>query len=169
MKELSANELKDLMFTMKDLVLIDVREDWEVKVANIDNSLHIPISDIQHRMDDFEANQPLACYYPDSGWVEQDPYEIWDSQSKTIREALKKATLKMKDISAVGITNQRETTIAWNRKTGEAIAPAINWQCRRTADFCEDLKNEDFDQVLRNRTGLVTDPYFSGTKNALDS
>ena len=65
MKELSANELKDLMSTMKDLVLIDVREDWEVKVANIDNSLHIPISDIQHRMDDFEANQPLAfiCHH----------------------------------------------------------------------------------------------------------
>ena len=65
MKELSANELKDLMSTMKDLVLIDVREDWEVKVANIDNSLHIPISDVQHRMDDFEANQPLAfiCHH----------------------------------------------------------------------------------------------------------
>ncbi len=111
-----------------------------------------------------DANVPLACQYPQSGWVEQDPQEIWASQSQTIQEALKKAALTMKDIAAVGITNQRESTIAWNRNTGEAIAPAINWQCRRTADFCEELKAEGFDRVLRNRTGLVTDPYFSGTK-----
>ena len=111
-----------------------------------------------------DANAPLACHYPQSGWVEQDPQEIWDSQSKTIREALKKAALTMKDIAAVGITNQRETTIAWNRNTGEAITPAINWQCRRTADYCEKLKDEGFNRVLRNKTGLVTDPYFSGTK-----
>jgi len=70
----------------------------------------------------------------------------------------------MKDISAVGITNQRESTIAWNRESGEALGPAINWQCRRTADFCEELKAEGFDSLLRKRTGLVTDPYFSGTK-----
>ena len=77
---------------------------------------------------------------------------------------LAQAKLSMKDINAVGITNQRESTIAWNRKTGEALGPAINWQCRRTADFCEELKAEGFDRVLRNKTGLVTDPYFSGTK-----
>ncbi|MCS5554431.1 MAG: glycerol kinase GlpK [SAR324 cluster bacterium] len=111
-----------------------------------------------------DANAPLACHYPQSGWVEQDPQEIWTSQSQTIQEALKKAALTMKDIAAVGITNQRESTIAWNRNTGEAIAPAINWQCRRTADYCEELKEEGFDRLLRNRTGLVTDPYFSGTK-----
>ena len=111
-----------------------------------------------------EASTPLACHYPHSGWVEQDPQEIWGSQSQTIREALKKAALTMKDIAAVGITNQRETIIAWNRNTGEAITPAINWQCRRTADYCEELKDEGFDRVLRNKTGLVTDPYFSGTK-----
>ena len=111
-----------------------------------------------------DANAPLACHYPQSGWVEQDPQEIWTSQSQTIQEALKKAALTMKEIAAVGITNQRESTIAWNRNTGEAIAPAINWQCRRTADFCEKLKEEGFDRVLSNRTGLVTDPYFSGTK-----
>jgi len=111
-----------------------------------------------------DASAPLACHYPQSGWVEQDPQEIWASQSQTILEALKKAALTMKDITAVGITNQRESTIAWNRNTGEAIAPAINWQCRRTADYCEELKEEGFDRVLRNRTGLVTDPYFSGTK-----
>ena len=111
-----------------------------------------------------DASAPLACHYPQSGWVEQDPQEIWTSQSQTIQEALKKAALTMKDIAAVGITNQRESTIAWNRNSGEAIAPAINWQCRRTADYCEELKEEGFDRVLRNRTGLVTDPYFSGTK-----
>jgi len=111
-----------------------------------------------------DANAPLACHYPQSGWVEQDPQEIWASQSQTIQEALKKAALTMKDIAAVGITNQRETTIGWNRNTGEAIAPAINWQCRRTSDYCKELKEEGFDRLLRNRTGLVTDPYFSGTK-----
>jgi len=111
-----------------------------------------------------DASALLACHYPKSGWVEQDPQEIWTSQSQTIQGALKKAALTMKDIAAVGITNQRESTIAWNRNTGEAIAPAINWQCRRTADYCEELKEEGFDSLLTNRTGLVTDPYFSGTK-----
>ncbi len=111
-----------------------------------------------------EANAPLACHYPQSGWVEQVPEEIWSSQRQTIESALAQAKLSMKDIAAVGITNQRESTIVWNRKTGEAIGPAINWQCRRTADFCGELKAEGFDRVLRDRTGLVTDPYFSGTK-----
>lgn len=111
-----------------------------------------------------EASVPLECKYPQSGWVEQDPEEIWNTQCRTIQTALKRAQISMKDISAVGITNQRESTIAWNRKTGEAISQAINWQCRRTADFCEELKSEGFDSVLRNKTGLVTDPYFSGTK-----
>ena len=86
------------------------------------------------------------------------------SQRQTIEAALEQAKLTMKDISAVGITNQRESTIAWNRETGEALGPAINWQCRRTADFCEELKAEGFESLLRERTGLVTDPYFSGTK-----
>ena len=86
------------------------------------------------------------------------------SQRQTIEAALEQAKLTMKDISAVGITNQRESTIAWNRETGEALGPAINWQCRRTADFCEELKAEGFASLLRERTGLVTDPYFSGTK-----
>ena len=111
-----------------------------------------------------EANAPLACHYPQSGWVEQVPEEIWSSQRQTIESALAQAKLSMKDIAAVGITNQRESTIVWNRKTGEAIGPAINWQWRRTADFCGELKAEGFDRVLRDRTGLVTDPYFSGTK-----
>jgi glycerol kinase len=111
-----------------------------------------------------EANAPLTCHYPQSGWVEQVPEDIWSSQRQTIEAVLAQAKLSMKDISAVGITNQRESTIAWNRKTRDAIGPAINWQCRRTADFCEELKAEGFDRILKNRTGLVTDPYFSGTK-----
>jgi glycerol kinase len=111
-----------------------------------------------------QANATLVCHYPQSGWVEQVPEEIWSSQRQTIEAALTGAKLSMKDIAAVGITNQRESTIAWNRNTGKAIGPAINWQCRRTANFCEELKAEGFDRILKNRTGLVTDPYFSGTK-----
>ena len=111
-----------------------------------------------------EANAALDCQFPQSGWVEQVPEDIWNSQRQTIEAALSQAKLTMKDISAVGITNQRESTIAWNRESGEALGPAINWQCRRTADFCEELKAEGFDSLLRKRTGLVTDPYFSGTK-----
>ena len=80
-----------------------------------------------------QANAPLVCHYPQSGWVEQVPEEIWSSQRQTIEAALARAKLSMKDIAAVGITNQRESTIAWNRKTGDAIGPAINWQCSRTA------------------------------------
>ena len=111
-----------------------------------------------------KSNASLACQFPQHGWVEQNPEHIWNTQSKTIESVLSQANLSMKNVSAVGITNQRESTIAWNRKTGEAIGPAINWQCRRTADFCQELKEEGFDSVLRNKTGLVTDPYFSGTK-----
>ena len=111
-----------------------------------------------------EANAALDCQFPQSGWVEQVPEDIWNSQRQTIEAALSQAKLTMKEISAVGITNQRESTIAWNRESGRALGPAINWQCRRTADFCEELKAEGFDSLLRKRTGLVTDPYFSGTK-----
>tara|TARA_B100000700_G_scaffold331243_1_gene462570 strand:+ start:1100 stop:2593 length:1494 start_codon:yes stop_codon:yes gene_type:complete len=111
-----------------------------------------------------EASVALKCSYPKSGWVEQDPEEIWDTQRQTIESVLEKAQLSMKDITAIGITNQRESIIAWNRKTGESVGPAINWQCRRTAGFCEELKAEGFDRVLIDSTGLVADPYFSGTK-----
>ena len=104
-----------------------------------------------------EANVPLKSKFPQSGWVEQDPEEIWNTQYQTIEAVLQKARLSMKDVAAIGITNQRESTIAWNRKTGESVGPAINWQCRRTADFCEELKAEGFDKLLQKRTGLVTD------------
>ncbi len=110
------------------------------------------------------ANSAYPSSYPRTGWVEQDPENIWGSQKETINQALSEANLAMKDISAIGITNQRETVIAWNSETGEAIGPAIVWQCRRTADYCKELVAEGFDQTIRSKTGLVTDAYFSGTK-----
>ena len=110
------------------------------------------------------ASVPLECRFPESGWVEQDAEEIWETQRSTIRMVLDQAKISLSEVSAIGITNQRETTIAWNRDTGQALCPAINWQCRRTAGFCDTLKKEGFDELIRNRTGLVTDPYFSGTK-----
>ncbi len=110
------------------------------------------------------AGMPVACHYPQSGWVEQDPEAIWESQRQTMQSALEQAGVTLADVAAIGITNQRESTIAWNRETGQALGPAINWQCRRTAAFCDELKAEGFDAVLRQKTGLVTDAYFSGTK-----
>jgi len=110
------------------------------------------------------ANQVFDSFFPQSGWVEQDPEEIWLSQKATIERALVKAGLKMESVTAIGIANQRETVIAWDKETGKSIGQAIVWQCRRTADFCKELIEEGFDKVIRNRTGLVTDSYFSGTK-----
>ena len=107
---------------------------------------------------------PFECLYPKSGWVEQKPRLIWESQKKTIELALQKANVSMGDIAAVGITNQRETTIAWDKETSSPIYNAIVWQCRRTASFCDELKREGFEEKVRQRTGLVTDAYFSGTK-----
>lgn len=110
------------------------------------------------------ASQAFASSFPHSGWVEQDPEEIWSSQKITIEKSLQQSGLRMSDLAAIGITNQRETTVAWNKTTGKAVGPAIVWQCRRTADFCRELINEGFDRVIRAKTGLVTDSYFSGTK-----
>ena len=110
------------------------------------------------------AQAPFDCIYPQSGWVEQKPNVIWESQKKTIEGALEKAKVSMGDIAGIGITNQRETTIAWDKESGDPICNAIVWQCRRTADFCDELKNEGFDKTIKERTGLVTDAYFSGTK-----
>lgn len=110
------------------------------------------------------ANRDFPSTFPKSGWVEQDPEEIWESQKVTIEESLKIAGLSMGDISGIGITNQRETTIAWNPKTGQAIGPAIVWQCRRTANYCRELIEKGYDRMIADKTGLVTDAYFSGTK-----
>lgn len=108
--------------------------------------------------------QEFPQIYPQSGWVEHDPLEIWDSQLNVARQVVK--TVGAGEIAAIGITNQRETTIIWDRATGEPIFNAIVWQCRRTAPLCEHLKEEGFDKVIAQKTGLVTDAYFSGTKVA---
>jgi glycerol kinase len=112
------------------------------------------------------AQQEFPQHFPSSGWVEHDPEDIWNSTIATCREALKKAGLAAKDIAAVGITNQRETTVVWDRSTGKAIHRAIVWQDRRTADICAKLKDEGHEPTITAKTGLIIDPYFSGTKVA---
>ena len=110
------------------------------------------------------AQQEFTQYFPRPGWVEHDPVEIWTSQLATARDVLKHAGVQAQNVAAIGITNQRETIVLWDRKTGTPVAPAIVWQDRRTADFCQQLKAEGFEQHVRATTGLVCDPYFSGTK-----
>ncbi len=102
--------------------------------------------------------------YPRPGWVEHDPMEIWASQSSTLVEVLAKADISSDQIAAIGITNQRETTVVWERETGKPIYNAIVWQCRRTSEICEQLKRDGMEEYVRSATGLVVDPYFSGTK-----
>ncbi|MHA1214809.1 MAG: glycerol kinase GlpK [Candidatus Hodarchaeales archaeon] len=102
--------------------------------------------------------------FPRPGYVEHDPIEIWDNTQLVIREALKKAKISFKDIDAIGITNQRETTIVWDRKSGEPIHNAIVWQCTRTSKICDELKEKGLEDLIREHTGLVTATYFSGPK-----
>ncbi len=112
------------------------------------------------------AQQEFPQHFPASGWVEHEPEDIWTSTIATCREALKKAGLAAKDIAAIGITNQRETTVVWDRATGQAVHRAIVWQDRRTADICAQLKAEGCEGAITQKTGLIIDPYFSGTKVA---
>jgi glycerol kinase len=112
------------------------------------------------------AQKEFAQYFPRPGWVEHDPMEIWSSQNAVIGEVLAMTGIPAKEIAAIGITNQRETTIVWDRSTGKPIHPAIVWQDRRTAQRCETLKNAGHEALFRERTGLLLDPYFSGTKIA---
>jgi glycerol kinase len=112
------------------------------------------------------AQREFKQYFPRPGWVEHDASEIWDSQRTTIADALRNARVSLRDIAAVGITNQRETTVLWDRKTGEPIAPAIVWQDRRTAATCEDLRTAGHEPEISARSGLLLDPYFSATKLA---
>ena len=112
------------------------------------------------------AQQEFPQHFPASGWVEHEPEDIWNSTVAVCREALEKAGLKAKDIAAIGITNQRETTVVWDRATGQAVHRAIVWQDRRTADICAKLKSEGHEPAISARTGLIIDPYFSGTKVA---
>ncbi len=112
------------------------------------------------------AQREFTQHFPQSGWVEHDAEEIWATQAATITEALARARLAPTDIAAVGITNQRETTVLWDRATGRPVAPAIVWQDRRTAGICERLKADGLEPEVARRTGLLLDPYFSGTKLA---
>jgi len=112
------------------------------------------------------AQREFKQLYPEAGWVEHDPDEIWRTQRDVAREALRSSGLKAEDMVACGIANQRETTVVWDRQTGQAIHNAIVWQDRRTAAACAELKEVGAESLVRERTGLVLDPYFSGTKVA---
>ena len=110
------------------------------------------------------AQKEFTQYYPKPGWVEHDPDEIWSTQAGVALEAIAKAGLESVNIAAIGITNQRETTVVWNRKTGKPVYNAIVWQDRRTADFCDSLKNDGQSRKILEKTGLIIDAYFSATK-----
>jgi glycerol kinase len=112
------------------------------------------------------GQKEFAQHYPASGWVEHDPEEIWASVVWSVKEALRKAKLKAGDIAAIGITNQRETVVIWDRTTGKPVHNAIVWQDRRTAPMCEKLRKQGLEPKFAKKTGLLLDPYFSGTKIA---
>jgi len=110
------------------------------------------------------AQKEFTQYFPQAGWVEHDANEIWASQYSVAVEAMAKINAKASDIAAIGITNQRETTIVWDKNTGEPVYHAIVWQCRRTSEYCDSLKEKGLVDKIRSKTGLVIDAYFSGTK-----
>ena len=110
------------------------------------------------------AQKEFTQHFPAAGWVEHDPQEIWASQIGVAVEALGRAQVRPKEIAAIGITNQRETTIVWDRETGEPVHRAIVWQDRRTADFCERLKSDGAGETIQAKTGLLIDAYFSASK-----
>lgn len=110
------------------------------------------------------AQEEFTQHFPNPGWVEHDPQEIWTTQANMAKKALGKLGIKPNQIKGIGITNQRETVVVWDKNTGESVYPAIVWQDKRTADFCDQLKAEGHEQQIRQKTGLVIDAYFSGTK-----
>ena len=110
------------------------------------------------------GQEEFRQHFPRSGWVEHDPSDLWSTTAATCREAMERAGVRAGDIAAIGITNQRETVVLWDRKTGRAVAPAIVWQDRRTAEMSHELKEQGHEEMARERTGLLLDPYFSGTK-----
>ncbi|SMP67359.1 glycerol kinase GlpK [Anoxynatronum buryatiense] len=110
------------------------------------------------------AQKEFLQRYPQPGWVEHDPMEIWGTQSGVAREVLEKTGIRPEEIAAIGITNQRETTVVWHRETGRPVHHAIVWQCRRTAEMCDRLKEQGLEETIKRKTGLVVDAYFSGTK-----
>ena len=113
----------------------------------------VSIAQIEHRQ-----------IYPNPGWVEQDPGEILENQINTAKEAMTKEGIDPQELAAIGIANQRETTVIWDKNTGMPVYNAIVWQCRRTADYCEQLKKKSISKIIKDRTGLYIDPYFSATK-----
>ena len=112
------------------------------------------------------SQQEFTQHYPQAGWVEHDAMEIWATQRGVMTEVIAKTDIKHDEIAAIGITNQRETTVVWDKNTGQPVYNAIVWQCRRTADICEQLKRDGMEEYVRDNTGLVIDAYFSGTKVA---
>ena len=112
------------------------------------------------------AQKEFTQYYPKPGWVEHDPMEIWSSQLSVAVEALGKLQEDFHAVHAIGITNQRETTIVWDKNTGKPVYPAIVWQCRRSADRIEQLKADGMEELIRTHTGLIPDAYFSASKIA---
>jgi glycerol kinase len=110
------------------------------------------------------ASKEFRQIYPQPGWVEHDPLEIWQCQLEVIHTVLKKFNASAEDIAAIGITNQRETVVVWDRHTGQPVGNAVVWQCRRTASICEDLKQRGLGEMIQQKTGLIIDAYFSGTK-----
>ncbi|MDC1158642.1 glycerol kinase GlpK [Pelagibacteraceae bacterium] len=112
----------------------------------------------------FSSQKEFTQYFPKNGWVEHDPEEIWKTTIKTLKDVIKKAKKLKGEILTIGITNQRETTVLWDRKTGKPVYKAIVWQDRRTEDYCRKLRKQNKDTTIFNKTGLLIDPYFSGTK-----
>ncbi len=110
------------------------------------------------------SQKEFTQIYPKAGWVEHDPMEIWGTQSGVAREVLEKTSVKPEEVAAIGITNQRETTVVWDKNTGKPVYNAIVWQCRRTAEICDDLRNKGLEKYIKENTGLVLDAYFSATK-----
>jgi len=110
------------------------------------------------------AQKEFPQIYPKAGWVEHNPMDIWHGQLEMLRKLIKDQGVSIKDIAGIGITNQRETTILWDRNTGKPVYNAIVWQCRRTSDYCEKLKTRGLSNLIQKKTGLVVDAYFSGTK-----
>ena len=120
----------------------------------------------------FDNEQNIVCVhqrefeqiYPHQGWVEHNPMEIWSSQYGVMNEVIAQSGVDPRDIAGIGITNQRETTILWDKNTGRPVYNAIVWQCRRTAELCEELKRQGLEERIVSTTGLLIDAYFSGTK-----
>ncbi|ACA88794.1 glycerol kinase GlpK [Shewanella woodyi] len=110
------------------------------------------------------SQREFTQIYPQAGWVEHDPMEIWASQSSTLIEVIARSGIHASEIASIGITNQRETTVIWDKQTGKPVYNAIVWQCRRSSEICEELKSQGLEAYIRDTTGLLLDPYFSGTK-----